>query len=94
MLHYPGPGPINVQLPPGSISIPLEKAPSGHLVMVVDEYERVAARSGGTPETSLQLTTMQVTQLQPEIPEDDDAPAAMLNPVIATPSQSQHHFDM
>jgi hypothetical protein len=62
--------------------------------MVVDEYERVAARSGGTPETSLQLTTMQATQLQPEIPEDDDAPAAMLNPAIATPSQSQHHFDM
>jgi len=61
MLHYPGPGEINIQLPPGSISIPLEKAPSGHLVMPVDEYERVANKTGGTPETSLQLATIPST---------------------------------
>ena len=30
MLIFPGPGPIEYQLPPGSIEIPLEKAPSGH----------------------------------------------------------------
>ena len=29
MLIFPGPGPIEYQLPPGSIEIPLEKAPFG-----------------------------------------------------------------
>ena len=31
MLHFPGPGDVKLILPPGSVSIPLEKAPSGHL---------------------------------------------------------------
>ena len=63
MLHFPGPGPVEIVLPPGSISVPLEKAPSGHLVMVVDDYERVVQKSGGTPETSLQLTAIPETSL-------------------------------
>ena len=54
-LYYPGPGEVTINLPPGSITIPLEKAPSGHLVIPIDEYERVTSQKGGTPETSLQL---------------------------------------
>ena len=55
MLYYPGPGEVEIVLTPGSIAIPLEKAPSGHLVMPIDEYERCSSVKGGTPETSLNL---------------------------------------
>ena len=40
-LIFPGPGRVKIELPPGSTRIPLHKAPSGHLVMVVDDYEKV-----------------------------------------------------
>ena len=46
---------MKIILPPGSIVIPLEKAPSGHLVMPIDEFERCSKKKGGTPETSLNL---------------------------------------
>jgi hypothetical protein len=48
-LILPGPGGVTIQVPPGSIRIPLEKAPSGHLVMVVDAYDEVGAASGLPP---------------------------------------------
>ena len=54
-LILPGPGRVEVSLPPGSICIPLEKAPSGHLVMVVDEYEKITASTGGIEDVSLSL---------------------------------------
>ena len=54
-LIYPGPGEVTWNPPPGSVTIPLEKAPSGHLVMPIDEYERCPKHKGGTPETSLNL---------------------------------------
>ena len=87
ILHYPGPGEIEIKLPPGSISIPLEKAPSGHLVMPIDEYERAVDAKGGTPETSLQLTAV--------------SSAAAVGNATATSSDptprdntTTHHFDM
>ena len=47
-LIFPGPGPVEYNLPPGSITVPLEKAPSGHLCMVVNAYqEKPAAKTGG-----------------------------------------------
>ena len=54
-LYLPGPGEIEVVLPPGSISIPLEKAPSGHLVMPVDAFEKLAKKESGLPERTVQL---------------------------------------
>ena len=33
----------------------MNKAPSGHLVMVIDDYEKVIERRGGLPHASLQL---------------------------------------
>ena len=57
-LVFPGPGDsADGSLPPGSIVIPLEKAPSGHLVMVLDDFERLAVKAGGVPESQLQLHT-------------------------------------
>ena len=46
-LIIPGPGDVEIRLPPGSVRIPLEKAPSGHLVMVVDDYDNLPHNSGG-----------------------------------------------
>ena len=49
-LIIPGPGAVEISLPPGSVCIPLEKAPSGHLVMVVDDYEAAKQeKKGGLP---------------------------------------------
>ena len=47
MLIFPGPGDVEITLPPGSVRIPLEKAPSGHLVMVIDEYQNLSSQTGG-----------------------------------------------
>ena len=46
-LIFPGPGDVEITLPPGSVRVPLEKAPSGHLVMVVDDYQKIVQRTGG-----------------------------------------------
>ena len=56
-LIFPGPGPLEIKLPPGSVEIPLHKAPSGHLVMIIDDYEKLAAATGGIAESGLQLHT-------------------------------------
>ena len=49
VLILPGQGDIEWKMPPGTVEIPLERAPSGHLVMVLDEYRRVVERRGGLP---------------------------------------------
>ena len=45
-LIFPGPGEIQVVYPPGTTILPLEKAPSGHLVLVTDAYGQVIQRVG------------------------------------------------
>ena len=55
MLHLPGDGDVEIILPPGSVSYPLEKVPSGHLALVIDNYEKLKAKAGGIPETSMNL---------------------------------------
>ena len=55
-LIIPGPGEVKYELSPGSVRIPLKKAPSGHLVMIVDDYENAMnASRGGLPHASLQF---------------------------------------
>jgi len=72
MLHLVGPGEATLSLPPGSVSIPLQKAPSGHLVMVVDDFETVIPGRGGLPEASLQL---HASSAQPASSSSGPAPA-------------------
>ena len=55
MLIFPGQGDVQIVLPPGSLEVPLQKAPSGHLVMVIDDYEQVVKRAGGLPSPQMQL---------------------------------------
>ena len=54
-LIFPGPGEVKIILPPGSVVHPLEKAPSGHLLMVIDDYANLATKSGGLPDQPLEL---------------------------------------
>ena len=42
-LIFPGPGEVKIILPPGSTITPLAESPSGHMCMVVDEFEDLAA---------------------------------------------------
>ena len=59
MMHLPGPGDVQIILPPGSRSIPLEKAPSGHLVMPIDHYDQIPTQRGGLePADNLVLTSI------------------------------------
>ena len=56
-LVLPGGGERSESWPSGTTRIPLRKAPSGHLVMIIDEFERAVADRGTSalPERSLQL---------------------------------------
>ena len=64
-LYLPGPGEIKIVMPPGSLEVPLEKAPSGHLVMVIDEYERLVSQKGGVEDVSLTLHSSRPDVIQP-----------------------------
>ena len=44
-LIFPGPGDVKTVPPPGSIVVPLEKAPSGHLCMIIDAFDTVPKNS-------------------------------------------------
>ena len=55
-LILPGGGEPEITWPPGTIIVPLDRAPSGHNVMTIDAYERVVQDArGGVPDRSLQL---------------------------------------
>jgi len=64
-LHFPGPGTVKIELPPGSISVPLEKAPSGHLIMPLDAYDKVPQTTGGLDPADSALTL--ITQDTPPV---------------------------
>ena len=59
MLHFPGPDSQPLRLPEGTLSIPLEKAPSGHLCMVVGDFHKLPQQTKGMrdPDSSLQLVS-------------------------------------
>ena len=61
MLIFPGSGEVKMELPPGSLEIPLQKSPSGHLVMVIDDFENLT-KKGGVPDVPLQLHTSNAPQ--------------------------------
>ena len=87
VLIFPGPGDVKFELPPGSITIPLQKAPSGHLVIPIDDYEAlIAAKSGGLKEHSLQFPTTESTE--PEKAPPSQPPSQLLEENEGTNSQS------
>ena len=71
-LVLPGGGERSNAWPSGTTRIPLQKAPSGHLVIVIDEFERAIANRGACalPERSHQLhsqTGDSETELEPQL---------------------------
>ena len=48
ILYLCTPGTTTITVPPGSLAVPLERAPSGHLVMVVDDYQNLNTVSGNS----------------------------------------------
>jgi hypothetical protein len=58
-LHLLGPGEFNPVLPPGSITIPLQEAPSGHLVMIIDDYEAAIKNAVENPTPKVDRKVMQ-----------------------------------
>ena len=55
-LILPGRGEADITWPSGTLRIPLSRAPSGHLVLVIDDFERIIRHAqGGLPERALQL---------------------------------------
>ena len=50
-LTFPGPGGYKIEFAPGATRIKLEKAPSGHLVIPCDGFDKVdSKKSGGVPD--------------------------------------------
>ena len=66
-LILPGPAGVKYDIPPGSISIPLEKAPSGHLVMVIDSYEKLKRGTGSVPPRTVNLTAFRTGDAHDEM---------------------------
>ena len=61
-LIYPGPGEVQIILPPGSIEMPIVKSSSGHPCIVVDEYAKlITAKVGGLQEPTPTLTVTKPT---------------------------------
>ncbi len=53
-LTFPGPGGYKIEWAPGAIRLPLQQAPSGHLVLVTDAFGNLQS-SGGIAPPSLSL---------------------------------------
>lgn len=55
-LILPGRGDTEIVWPSGTVRLPLHRAPSGHLVLVIDDFERALQRDpAGLPDRALQL---------------------------------------
>ena len=63
-LHLLGPGEFNPVLPPGSITIPLQEAPSGHLVMIIDDYEAAIKNAVENPSPKVSRKVLQFATLE------------------------------
>ena len=75
-LIFPGPGDVKYDLPPGSTIVPLEVAPSGHLVMVTDDYGRLPKETGGVKDSKLVMIA-RTTPLPPVPPVSEEWREAM-----------------
>ena len=53
IIPAPGDHQVTLDLPPGATVLPLEKAPSGHLVLVTDAYAKVKTTQGGLPKRQI-----------------------------------------
>ena len=64
-LHMLCKGKAQLELPPGTLSVPLEKSPSGHLVMTIDSFEDIQRQRGGLPQRSINWHAAKASPDQP-----------------------------
>ena len=84
MLHFLCKGEAKIELPPGSAAIPLRKAPSGHLVIEIDDYEALKPHKGGVPDASLQLHVDTVNNIDKK----EDVQTAESQSVTSRPAEA------
>jgi hypothetical protein len=80
MLTFPGPGGYTITWEPGALQFPLSRAPSGHLVIPCDLFDKLTPSTGGTPAQQMTLHS-EVLQADAQMPE-----ALPVNPFISTSS--------
>ena len=83
-LILPGPGEVEYRWPAGTVSIPLRKAPSGHLVMVIDDFEN-ATRSKVLPERTVELLVSEPAS-SPALGEPTDTADTSAGPTSGSPA--------
>ena len=59
--NFPGEGEMDMLWPSLVVVTPLTAAPSGHLCMVIDDFENLT-KKGGVPDATLQLHTHQTQE--------------------------------
>ena len=85
MLTFPGPGGYKIEWSPGAIHFKLEKAPSGHLVMPCDAFDRVRPTRGGVQGDQLMLHTAEPGSSSNDARPAGPTPIAELAPVTEPP---------
>ena len=75
-----------MELPPGSTVIHLESAPSGHLVMPVDEFAKIVQKRGGVPEAGLALHQIATSTATAATPEQERTATRDQTPVSGPPA--------
>ena len=95
-LTFPGPGGYTITWAPGAMHMPLERAPSGHVVIPCDDFASVASESSGLPSRVLQL---HATESQPLSSSDasrtggaDAFPSHVLGSVVSGATQ-EHEWE-
>ena len=90
-LIFPGPGDVKYDLPPGSTIVPLEVAPSGHLVMVTDDYGRLPKETGGIKDSKLVMIARMPVAAGAESPATAQLPP--VPPVSEEWKEAMRHAD-
>ena len=82
-LIYPGPGEVQIILPPGSIEMPIVKSPSGHPCVVVDQFAKLPRQqAGGVKEAVPTLAVTPVAKPSGSARQEPYATKPSINPRI------------
>ena len=88
-LHFVSEGDVEIKLPSGSVTVPLEKLPSGHLAMVIDDYARLQAQQGGVTTTPMQLHA----NMPSDMTEGDIEPKQNSSMIVETGASSSSNIN-
>ena len=76
-LTFPGPGGYKIVWEPGALHMPLIKAPSGHLCIELDHYDKIPTSSGGVPDKSNRILYSGQTSSDSALSPSDSSPTPM-----------------